>query len=57
MTNSQKKSFRSAETASEDDELESVSEAESNPNEDAKSYQSGEDLADQVQKTVTISYG
>ena len=28
---------------SEDDELESVSEAESNPNEDAKSYQSGAD--------------
>ena len=38
----------SSDAMSEDDDLESVSEAESNPNEDAKSYMSEEQGEEQV---------
>ena len=43
----------SSDAMSEDDDLESVSEAESNPNEDAKSYMSEEQGEEQVKMDQT----
>jgi hypothetical protein len=43
----------SSEAPNEDDDLESVSEAESNPNEDAKSYMSEEQGEEQVETDLT----
>ena len=43
----------SSEAPNEDDDLESVSEAESNPNEDAKSYMSEEQGEEQVETDPT----